>query len=62
MVMADNQSSDIGSLARHPLRTMGGAALIGTALGMSLMSAKNRRDKTPMQKFMDKLNKYEIKK
>jgi hypothetical protein len=55
--MADNQSEDIGKFARHPLRTMGGAMMIGAAMGASLMAAKNQQSKTPMQKFMEKMSK-----
>jgi hypothetical protein len=56
--MADNQQSeDIGKYARHPRRTAAGAILLGTALGAGMFAAKNRRGKTPMQKFMDRMNK-----
>lgn len=55
--MAANKSEDIGKFARHPLRTMGGAMLVGTAFGMSLMAAKNHAAKTPMQKFMERMSK-----
>jgi hypothetical protein len=55
--MVDNQSEDIGKFARHPLRTMGGALMLGAAVGASAMATKNSRAKTPMQKFMDRINK-----
>jgi uncharacterized membrane protein YidH (DUF202 family) len=56
--MANNdQSEDIGKYARHPRRTAGGAMLIGTAVGAGMMAAKNRRNKSMMQKFMDRMNK-----
>jgi hypothetical protein len=56
--MADNQQSeDIGKYARHPRRTAAGAILLGTALGAGMFAAKNRRGKTPMQKFMEKMSK-----
>jgi formate/nitrite transporter FocA (FNT family) len=57
MAMADNQREDIGKFARHPLRTMGGAMMVGAAMGASLMAAKNHQSKTPMQKFMEKMSK-----
>jgi uncharacterized membrane protein YidH (DUF202 family) len=55
--MADNQSDDIGKYARHPKRTAAGAMLIGTALGAGMMAAKKHQNQTPMQKFMNKMNK-----
>jgi hypothetical protein len=43
----------MGTMSRHPLRTSGGAFLIG--LGAGMMAAKMRKQKTPLQKFMDQL-------
>jgi hypothetical protein len=54
--MANNESNDIGRFARHPLRTMGGAMMMGAGLGAGIMAAKNHRNKTPLQKFMDRIN------
>ena len=41
--MEDNQVEDIGRYARHPLRTAGGAFLIG--MGLSMMMSRFRGDK-----------------
>jgi hypothetical protein len=54
--MAINQSDDIGRFARHPLRTMGAAFLVGSTMGAGMMAAKKHREKTPAQKFLDRLN------
>jgi hypothetical protein len=54
--MENNQSDDIGKLARHPLRTMGAAFLVGSTMGAGMMAAKKRREKTPVQKLLDRLN------
>jgi hypothetical protein len=55
--MAQNQSDDMGKFARHPLRTMGGSMLMGASFGAGMMAAKNRRNKSMVQKFMDRMNK-----
>jgi len=56
--MMNNQDEDvdIGKYARHPRRTAGGAFIIGSMIGASLMAAKKMRQKTAMQKFMDRMN------
>jgi hypothetical protein len=54
--MAKEQNDDIGMFARHPLRTMAGAMMVGASLGSGMMAAKNHRYKTPMQKFFDRMN------
>jgi hypothetical protein len=59
--MADNQndSKEEGPrsyASRHPMRMHAGSAMVGTAIGAGLMAAKIRREKTPMQKFFDRMN------
>jgi hypothetical protein len=54
--MAKEQNDDIGMFARHPLRTMAGAMMVGASLGSGMMAAKNHRNKTPMQKLFDRMN------
>jgi hypothetical protein len=53
--MAD-KIEDMGKYARHPRRTAGAAFLMGTALGAGMMVGKMKRNKTPFQKFMDRLS------
>lgn len=53
--MARNNNEDIGKFARHPLRTMGGAFAAGATWGAGMMMAKHRREKSPLQKFMDRI-------
>jgi hypothetical protein len=60
MTMANNQSKtdDLRSYAsKHPRRMNGGSMLIGTILGATLVAVKTHKNKTPVQKFMDHLNK-----
>jgi hypothetical protein len=52
-IMPDNQNNDIGTYAKHPMRSAAGSMMIGTVIGAGLMAAKMRRDKTPAQKFLD---------
>lgn len=56
-MMARNRGEDIGKFARHPLRTMGGSLMAGAAIGAGMMAAKHQREKSPMQKLIDRMNK-----
>jgi len=51
-----NQPDNSSYSQRHPRRMMGGAMLLGTALGATLMAAKKNRDKNAVQKFLDQLS------
>jgi hypothetical protein len=51
---SNNESNDVGKFARHPLRTMSGALIAGTGLGAGLMHAKHQRNKSSLQKFIDR--------
>jgi hypothetical protein len=54
----DTKSEDLRSYARkHPTRMNSGSMLVGTLLGATLVAVKNRRGKSQVQKFMDRLNK-----
>jgi hypothetical protein len=58
MVNNDSELDTRGYAQKHPMRMLGGALMLGTALGASLMSAKKNREKGPLQKFMDQINNH----
>jgi hypothetical protein len=60
--MVNNQSEDKGAdmrsyAAKHPRRMNASAMMAGMAAGMGLMAAKQQRNKSMMQKFMDRMHK-----
>ncbi len=52
----ETRDKDIGKYAKHPLRTMGGAFLVGTAVGVGVTAAKKHSRRNSLQKFLDQLN------
>jgi hypothetical protein len=55
---AKEKMEDVRTYAsRHPRRMNGGAILFGTLLGASLATVKANKNKSPMQKFIDKMSK-----
>jgi hypothetical protein len=55
--MANNQDEPMDKYSkRHPARIASSAFMVGTALGAGLMAAKHQRNKSSVQKLMDRLN------
>lgn len=51
------QNEDLNSYAvKHPRRMYTGMLALGTVLGASLMAAKKNSEKSPIQKFLDQIN------
>lgn len=48
-----NQGTDIGMFARHPIRTMGGAFLAGAAIGMGTAASKHRHNRSAFRRMID---------